>query len=1013
MSVHMRQLFYIAGLVGLSLLALYWAGLHHPQIWLLGILVAIGTVPLGLHYMRAQDRAARRALENELKFSKKQLELLDLLNAAVLKVDSAGRVSQLNNVEVFGYGTQGLNHLTIDQLAPNLFLQKIHQGRNVYTLSPDFPDGRRCETVGIDKNGRQFHAEVMAIKTVVDGENIWMVRVHDRTDRKALQQELLARQQHLETILSVVSAGMMSVDEQGKIKIHNGTAADVFRYTPGELKDVSIERLLPEIFFRSVAQDGQVSVIPKPEYVDTKTFNMPLKRKNDQEFPASITIRKIDLNGRPFHVVRVRDITHMVLAQDQLRLKQNRVEILLEATRAALFTVEEDGTIESHSASARKVFGYDASEFDKLTIEKIIPTAFSLNAGAVSLNPLFADNEMHDTTGIRKGNKEFPATVMAKKVKLKAEGKSLYVIRVRDTTERRRLEDELRSRKKYLETILDNAAEGILTFDERGAIESFNRAAEKLFGYREQDVIGQGINILMPPDTRERREGYLEHFMRAEINRLIGHEGEVVGRHKDGTKFPMALKVSVMVIDGRKVYTGLVANISERKAMVEHLKNMAEHDGLTGLYNRGYFQGELERVVERTKRSSGQPCALLYIDLDNFKYVNDTLGHGAGDHVLLEVAGILNKRARKSDLIARLGGDEFAVLLYNTKPDQASQVAEAFREQMSNYVFKQGADRIDIGCSIGVSLIGDVTKSAGEVMSQADIACHLAKRAGRNRVHIFKAADEKGLANMSLDMGWSRRIREAIKTNRFALACQPILNVSTGGVDSYEVLIRMVDDNNELIMPGGFMPSAERFGLMADIDKWVIANAIDTLVQQRQTVPHLRYSINLSGQTLSDPSVADLILAKLHATGLEPSALIFEVTETVAIADMKTAETFLARLQVIGCETALDDFGSGFSSFAYLRDLPVDTVKIDGRFVKNLAKNPVDQAMVKAMNDIAHALGKHTVAEFVENEESLQLLKEYGVDYAQGYHLGRPEVVMPCKAIADSAGRKGIAAAAE
>ena len=569
---------------------------------------------------------------------------------------------------------------------------------------------------------------------------------------------------------------------------------------------------------------------------------------------------------------------------------------------------------------------------------------------------------------------------------------------------------EVHSRQQRLENILDNAAEGIITFDERGVVQSFNKAAENLFGYDEHELKGKDLSLIVPPDARDQRPGYLEHFLRTEIARLIGHEGEVVGRHRDGTRFPMALKVSKLVLDDREIYTGLVSDISERKAFVEHLKQMAEHDGLTGLYNRAYFAAELERVTERARRPGGQPCSVLYIDLDNFKYVNDTLGHAAGDKLLIEVASMLNKRVRKSDLIARFGGDEFTVLLYNANAATAHRVADAFRQRMVDYAFKSGGERIDVGCSIGVSEVDTTTESAAEVLSRADMACHLAKREGRNRVHVFATADQENVSNMSLDIGWARRIREAINGNRFALACQPIVSTKTMRPNTYEVLIRMLADNGDLIMPSGFLPAAERFGLSVDIDRWVISNAIDTLAKQRVHRNDLRYSLNLSARTLADKSVLDLIVEKLKQTQLAPSALTFEVTETVAISDMTVAQDFLKQLQEIGCETALDDFGSGFSSFAYLKDLPVDTVKIDGRFVKNLAKSPVDQAMVRAMNDIAHALGKNTVAEFVEDKESLDLLVSFGVDYAQGYHLGRPDMAMPCQAIADHAGEGSVCA---
>lgn len=562
------------------------------------------------------------------------------------------------------------------------------------------------------------------------------------------------------------------------------------------------------------------------------------------------------------------------------------------------------------------------------------------------------------------------------------------------------MRQELVARNKHIAAsearyvaILDNAAEGIFTFDKRGIICSFNRSAEKLFGYAPDEIVGREVTLLIPPPVASsRRKDYLEHFMRTEISRLIGHEGEVLGIHKDGASFHMALKVSAVMLEDQEMYTALAADISERKALMERLRSMAEHDGLTGLYNRSYFQDELERLVELTKRSK-QSSALFYIDLDHFKYVNDTLGHSAGDRLLIEISSLLVKRVRKSDLIARLGGDEFTILFYNIQAEQIHDAAESFRRALADYPFRQGGEQIDIGCSIGVAMITEETQSAGEVLSRADISCHLAKRRGRNRVHLFNPADEADVTAMSADMGWSRRIKEAVEAGRFALACQPIVSTHSGEIESFEVLIRMLDEQNGLIMPGSFLPSAERFGLAKEIDKWVIVNAIETLVEQRKHSPDLRYSLNLSGQTLSDPGVCDLIHETLRRSNLNPAALTFEVTETVAIADMSVAEIFLSKLRQIGCKTSLDDFGSGMSSFAYLRDLPVDYVKIDGRFVKSMATNPVDEAMVKAMNEIAHALGKQTVAEFVEDDATMKLLRAYGIDYAQGYFLGRPNVV--------------------
>ena len=592
-----------------------------------------------------------------------------------------------------------------------------------------------------------------------------------------------------------------------------------------------------------------------------------------------------------------------------------------------------------------------------------------------------------------------PIANVALALKAEARGEKAVSMRRPNTHEIRDLVEafdhmraEVHSREERLQTILDNTAEGIITFDAQGGIEGYNHAAKRLFGWAEREVAGQGVHVLVQRDLQAVPESYLSRFLRHEFDTLLGQEGEVTGQRKGGDNFPMAIKLGAMQLHGKRLYTALVADISERQAMVERLRARAEHDDLTGLYNRSFFLQEIERVVERARRSH-LVSTLLYIDLDNFKYVNDTLGHLAGDRLLIEVGTLLRKRARRSDLIARLGGDEFTMLLYDTHTDEAQVIAESFRKALAEYRFRHSGDQLDMGCSIGVATITATTRSPQEVLSHADFACHLAKREGRNRVHVFERRDEANVAAMSLDMGWSRRIKDAIGQNQFVLVAQPVVDTRSKRVAAYEVLLRLLDERGEFIMPNGFLPSAERFGLATEIDRWVIVHALQALSTLVEKNPGLRFSINLSGQTLSEPDVCSLIIAELRRCKLDPSMLTFEVTETAAIANMLQAETFLGKLKEIGCSTALDDFGAGMSSFAYLRELPVDFVKIDGRFVRNMAANIVDQAMVRAMNDIAHALGKRTIAEFVEDEECFRLLCEYGVDYAQGLYLGRPDLI--------------------
>jgi len=592
-----------------------------------------------------------------------------------------------------------------------------------------------------------------------------------------------------------------------------------------------------------------------------------------------------------------------------------------------------------------------------------------------------------------------PLSRVATALKAEAQGTTTASVPELTTRETRDLGDafqhmreQVQLRQERLQAILDNTAEGIITFGERGHIEGFNQSAETLFGWGEDEVLGTSITHLISIDNKDR--DLLQSFS-TELQRLLGQENEVTGLHRDGSAFPMAIKVSSMVLQGKQKYVALVSNISERKAMMEHLRKLAEHDGLTGLYNRSYFQVEIERVVERIRRNEVCDCAMLYIDLDHFKYVNDTMGHAAGDKLLIEVAGILNRRTRKSDLVARLGGDEFVVLLYDTPCERVDTVADSFRRTLADYEFRYEGRGATIGCSVGVAVLEPTVSNFTEVMSRADLACHLAKRRGRNQIHVFEPADAKDVTTMSLDMGWSRRIREAIEKDGFLLAAQPIVNTQNREITTYEILIRLRDENGEIIMPGGFLPTAERFGLSYEIDQWVIMHAIRMLADHHRRLSHCSYTINLSAQSLNSPNLEGLVKQELAATGIDPTALVFEITETAAIADMTTAVVLLEKLRLLGCRTALDDFGSGMSSFAYLQEFPVDIVKIDGRFVRHLATSPVDQVMCRAMNDIAHALGKQTVAEFVENEATFQKLIELGVDYAQGYHLGRPELIVP------------------
>jgi len=588
-----------------------------------------------------------------------------------------------------------------------------------------------------------------------------------------------------------------------------------------------------------------------------------------------------------------------------------------------------------------------------------------------------------------------PVLTIADAMNAEASGESFYPIMHTSTRETRLLVDafhnmqeEVHSRQARLESILGSAAEGIITMDENGIIEAFNKAAEELFGYRADEVLGTAIGQLFPGEIQASQNSVVADLCHGKI-RKTDSEIETSGLHRDGHIFPMSIKISEMTVSGQQLFTAMVDDVSERITMISNLRHLAEHDSLTGLANRYFFLQELDRVVHLASRGNYSDVALLYIDMDNFKYVNDTMGHMAGDKLLIEVSGMLKRRSRETDLVARIGGDEFAMILYGVQSKEAIKVADSFRDKLQDYHFSFEGKLADIGCSIGVAMI---EKNVGkdELLARADLSCNAAKRGGRNKVHIYSDIDKQNLDSISDDMGWVRCIKDAVRNDRFIFVLQPIMQVGSHEISRCEVLLRMLDDNGKFIMPSGFIPPAERFSLMPDIDRWVVNHAMDYLASEESGEFNL--SINLSAASFDNSGLIDFIMDKIAHTGVDPTRMIFEITETVAMADLELTASFMEQLRKLGCRTALDDFGVGYSSFAYLKDLPVDYVKIDGSFVRDIDINDLNKAIVKSMNDVAQAMGKLTVAEFVESEAIMHMLEMIGVDYLQGYHIGRPEI---------------------
>jgi diguanylate cyclase (GGDEF)-like protein len=434
----------------------------------------------------------------------------------------------------------------------------------------------------------------------------------------------------------------------------------------------------------------------------------------------------------------------------------------------------------------------------------------------------------------------------------------------------------------------------------------------------------------------------------------------------------------------------LATTISALHQRDRKLREAANFDPLTGLVSRAGLNEEVEIEIQRV-RLNGTSSALLFVDLDQFKYVNDTVGHAAGDRLLVRVAGLFRSLVDGRDLVCRYGGDEFIILQRGAGRGEAEQLAMSIVESMREIQFVEEDRAFNVRCSIGVAMIDGSTVKAEELLAQADMACHEAKGQGRNRFQMF-VCDRGEREQVAADMGWSERIREALHLDSFALRYQPIVDVWGGPPVLYEVLLRMRGQGRKVFHPGAFLPAADRFGLMGDLDYWVIRNAFAKLAEVRKERPEIVFALNLSGIAFSDSRLVQYVAEQLDQYELPGSSVVFEITEQVAIRHIQQATIIMQALIDMGCRFALDDFGAGFSSFNYLKQLPVSFIKIDGAFIENLASDPADRAIVTSIAQIAHTIGTQTIAEHVRNEETLAILREIGIDLAQGYFLGRPRI---------------------
>jgi len=556
---------------------------------------------------------------------------------------------------------------------------------------------------------------------------------------------------------------------------------------------------------------------------------------------------------------------------------------------------------------------------------------------------------------------------------------------VQDVTEARNAELATRDAEERFRRAFEDAPIGMAVISQDGLLEHANLALGAICGRLRDELEGLRLRELLHPADVESIGEALLALAGGDIDQLAS-ELRII---------PAAGSPITVSIHGTVVRYGAgqpdrllcqFQDITERKRFESQLQFMAGHDPLTGLLNRRKFEAELDRHVAYVKRY-GSEGALLMLDIDHFKAVNDTLGHNAGDALIVSIAGVLRQRVRASDVLARLGGDEFAVLLPKADHAEATQVARVLVDAVRTSPALLGGERKKVTTSIGVAMFDatNETLSSEAALIEADLAMYDAKEAGRDGYAFFTTSEHR-TSRTKARLTWMARIEQALELDRFALVAQPILDLHTGQLCQHELLLRMLDEHDDMIPPAAFLYIAERFGLIPRLDEWVVTHAI-ALIDQH---PDLRLHVNISGKSLGDQRLLQAIDERLRASRIDPTRLIFEVTETAAVANITHAQSFAQRLRDHGCRFALDDFGAGFGSFYYLKHLPFDYVKIDGEFVQHAINGHIDQLVIEAVVRIAQGLGKETIAEFVTNGKTQRMVARLGVDYAQGYHIGKP-----------------------
>ncbi len=790
---------------------------------------------------------------------------------------------------------------------------------------------------------------------------------------RRLREELEATEARLRAVVANAPIVLFSTDRTGVFTLSEGKGLQPLGLRPGEAVGRSVYDLYhdnPQIVAsiqRALAGEA-FTMLAEVAGLVYETYYAPLV--NDDHVITGV-------------IGVATDVTEASRREQSLAETGRMLHALIEAAPVPIVSLDLDGCVQLWNPAAERTFGWGAQEVLGCPYP-LVPEGQGAEFRQL-LREVVGNRKTLTGVQIRREKKDgSPIDIALSAAPIQGDGDMVTGVMavLVDVTEAKRAEEALRESEAKYRSIFESIQDIFYQTELRGTIVELSPSVER-YGYSREQLIGTSV-LDIYADADERIA-----FVKALSERGEVSDYEIQLRRGDGGIMPSSVSAQVRRDASGAVigFEGTIRDISERKRFEAQLVHVANHDPLTGLFNRRRFDEEVERHLSEAQRYDFHGV-LLFMDLDQFKDVNDSRGHHAGDELLSSLARLLRDRLRETDVVARLGGDEFAILLPHTDADRARAVAADLLDAVRSHTFVAGGSPLRITASIGIALFPDQAASAGELLSRADLAMYRAKDEGRDRWCVF-VADGDWQEEIASRVGWHQRIREALENDRFVLYAQPIMDLADGRLSQHELLLRLAD-GGEFVLPGLFLDTAERSGLIQDIDRWVVRQAIHLIAAHRSAGRELRLEVNLSGKAFADEELPRIIQRELAGTGIDPASLILEVTETAAIANIDQAQSFLRTLRGLGCGFALDDFGVGFSSFSHLKHLPVDYLKIDGSFIRDLPRSAVDQHLVQAMVAVARGLGKRTIAEFVGDDETLQLLRSYGVDFAQGYFVGRP-----------------------